>query len=185
MSLDEEASHVCCRRYLHTWRKSFSWSGDVHHGKPSTDEEGNAPQTQQLDQLWDAAWEGAQDRKALSWRSNSRLGIFGVSRSRLTLIIRPIWKEKSQSIETKDIKWRHLVLVRVPSLNSSVMHPRINSCHFDSCGRRKNNLVRTLPEGLEGLASRSQYFYQDLGSWHKQRRAGLRGWVRSHPPEFR
>ena len=32
-----------------TWRKSFPRSGDVHHGKPSTDEEGSAPQTQQLD----------------------------------------------------------------------------------------------------------------------------------------
>ena len=42
--------------------------------------------------------------------------IFGVSRSRLTQIIRPIWKVQSQSIESKDIKWRHLVLVRVPAL---------------------------------------------------------------------
>ena len=30
----------CCQRYLQTWRKSFPWSGDVHHGKPSIDEEG-------------------------------------------------------------------------------------------------------------------------------------------------
>ena len=29
----------------------------------------------------------------------------------------------SQRIESKDIKWHHLVLVRVPLLNSSVMHP--------------------------------------------------------------
>ena len=41
----------CCRRYSQTWRKSFPWSGDVHHGKPSTDEERSALQTQQLDQI--------------------------------------------------------------------------------------------------------------------------------------
>ena len=34
--------------------QSFFWSGDVHHGKPSTDEEGSAPQTQQLYRLWNA-----------------------------------------------------------------------------------------------------------------------------------
>ena len=45
----------CCWRYSQTWRKSFPWSGDVHHGKPSTDEKGSVPQTQQLDGLWNAA----------------------------------------------------------------------------------------------------------------------------------
>ena len=80
---------------------------------------------------------------------------------------RPIWKVQSQSIESKDIKWSHLVLVRVPPLNSSVMYPSINFWHFDSCGRRKNNLVRAFPEGLKRLASRYQCFYQDLCSWFK------------------
>ena len=65
----------CCLRYSQTWRKSFPWSGDVHHGKPSIDEEGSAPQTQQLDRLWNAALEWAQDRKALSWGSSGRLRI--------------------------------------------------------------------------------------------------------------
>ena len=57
----------------------------------------------------------------------------------------------SQSIQSKDIKWCHLVLVRVPPLNKNVMHPWINSWHFDSCGRRKNNLVRAFPDGLKRL----------------------------------
>ena len=156
-----------CRRCSQTWRTSFSWSGEVHHGKPSTDEEGSAPQTQQLDRLWKAAEEWARDRKAFSWGSNGRLRMSGVSRSKLTQVIRPIWKVRSQSIESKDIKRCHLVLVRVPPLNSSVIYPRINSWHFDSYGRRKNNLVRAFPEGLEGWAPRSQCFYEDLSSWVK------------------
>ena len=82
------------------------------------------------------------------WDQMADLGLL-VSRSRLTQIVRPIWKVQSQSIESKDIKWCHLVLVRVPPLNLSVMYPWINSWHFDSCGRRKNNLVRAFPEGFE------------------------------------
>ena len=35
--------------------QSFFLSGGVHHGKPSTNEEGSAPQTQQLDWLRNAA----------------------------------------------------------------------------------------------------------------------------------
>ena len=34
--------------------KSFPWDGEILHGKPSTGEEGSAPQTQQLDRLWNA-----------------------------------------------------------------------------------------------------------------------------------
>ena len=64
----------------------------------------------------------------------------------------------SQSIEIKDIKWSHLVLFRMPPHNLSVMHPWINFWHFDSCGKRKNNLERDFPEGLEGWAPRFQYF---------------------------
>ena len=74
-----------------------------------------------------------------------------VSSHRLT---GPFLKVQSQSTESKDIKWSHLVLVRVPPLNSSVMYPRINSWQFDSCGRRKNNLVRSFTEGLNGWAPR-------------------------------
>ena len=61
-----------------------------------------------------------------------------------------------------------LVLVRVPLFNSSVEHPGINSWHLDSCGRRKNNLIRAFPEGLERLASRPQSLYQDLVAWLKE-----------------
>ena len=45
---EEEASHVIVVEGIHRLRESFLWSGDVHHGKPSTDEEGSAPQTQQF-----------------------------------------------------------------------------------------------------------------------------------------
>ena len=55
ISLRRGITYDCCWRYSQTWRKSFLWSGDVYHGKPSTDEEGNAPQTQQLDWLWNGA----------------------------------------------------------------------------------------------------------------------------------
>ena len=98
-------------------------------------------------------------QEGISWGSNGRLRAFGVSRSRLTYITRPIWKVQSQSIESQDIKWRHLVLVRVPPLNSSVMHPWINFCHFDSCGRRKNNLIRAFPERIEELPLWSPFFF--------------------------
>jgi len=39
-----------------------------------------------------------------------------------------------------------------------VMYPRINSSHFDSCRRRKNNLVRAFPEGLKGWAPQTPMF---------------------------
>ena len=109
---------------------------------------------------------------------------FWSQQSRPTQIIRPIWKVKGESIEDKHIKWHCLVLVWVPLFNSSVVHPGINSWHLDSSGRRKNNLLRAFPEGLERLPPRSQCLYQDLSSWLKQWLAWLRGWVRSPFLEF-
>ena len=38
--------------------------------------------------------------------------------------------------------------VRMPLL-TLVVHPWISSWHLDSCGGRKNNLVRAFPEGLK------------------------------------
>ena len=66
--------------------------------------------------------------------------------------------------------------VRMPLFNWNVVHPWINSWHLDSWVRRKNNLERAFPEGLNRLptppphhrpapAPRSQCLYQDLGSW--------------------
>ena len=39
----------------------------------------------------------------------------------------------------------------MPLFNSSMVHPRVDSWHIDSCGRRNNNLVRDFPEGLKRL----------------------------------
>ena len=50
----------------------------------------------------------------------------------------------------------------MPPLNSSVMYPQINSWHFDSCGRRKNNLVKAFPEGLKGWAPDPNVFMRTL-----------------------
>ena len=47
---EEEALHVIVVEGIHRLGES-PFLGDVHHGKPSTDEEGSAPQTQQLDRL--------------------------------------------------------------------------------------------------------------------------------------
>ena len=41
--------------------------------------------------------------------------------------------------------------VRMPLFNLNMVHPWINSWHLDSCGKRKNNLVRAFPEGLKRL----------------------------------
>ena len=160
-------TYDCCQRNLQTWRKSSL--------------ECRCPPREDFLPLMK---KGALCRPSsytdcgMQHRSEPRTGrhcledqtadrIFGVRRSRLTQIIRPIGKVQSQSIESKDIKWSHLVLVRVPSLNSSVMYPRINSWHFDSCGRRKNNMVRALLEGLKGWAPRSLFLYEYLSSWLK------------------
>ena len=51
---EEEASHVIVGEGIHRLGESL-FLEVVHHGKPSTNEEGSAPQTQQLDQLWNAA----------------------------------------------------------------------------------------------------------------------------------
>ena len=39
----------------------------------------------------------------------------------------------------------------MPLFNSSVVYPWISSWHLDSCERRKSNLLRAFPEGLERL----------------------------------
>ena len=46
----------CCSwRYLQSWRKSFPWSGETHHGKPSVDEEVKKlkAESQLVLRLWD------------------------------------------------------------------------------------------------------------------------------------
>ena len=57
MSSDEdEASHVIVVQGIHRLGESlFLEVGLSTTGKPSTDEEGSALQTQQLDRLWNAA----------------------------------------------------------------------------------------------------------------------------------
>lgn len=119
----------CCRRCSQTWRTSFSWSGEVHHGKPSTDEEGSAPQTQQLDRLWNAAEEWGRNRKPLSWGSNGRLRMSGVSRSKLTQVIRPIL---SWRIPDKPPRWKVVV----------------ESRHQDSWPPEEKNSMRGQRRGL-------------------------------------
>ena len=43
-------TYDCCwRRNTQSWRKSFPWNTETHHGKLSTNEKGSAAQTQQSD----------------------------------------------------------------------------------------------------------------------------------------
>ena len=78
-------TYDCCWwRYSLNWRKSFPWSGETHHVKPTTDEEGSALQTQQLIPVVECSIRMSPGQEALSWRSNGRLGILGVIRSKPT-----------------------------------------------------------------------------------------------------
>ena len=79
----------------------------------------------------------------------------------------PIWKVQSESIDSKDTKWRHLVLVRVPPLKLECDAPTNQFLALWQLWEKKEELVRALPEGFEGLAPRSQCFFQDLSSWLK------------------
>ena len=160
---EEEASHMIVVEGIQRLRESLSWSGDVHR-KSLSWWRGEHSVDPAVRPIVECSVGVSPGQEGIVLRIKRQTQDFWSQQKEAHTDYQPIWKVQSQSIESKNIKWSPLVLVRVPPLNSSVMYPRINSWDFDSCGRRKNNLVRDFREGLKGWAPRYQSFYEDLSS---------------------